>query len=87
MKTLSKTALNEKAVPVFKVHPNATVLYATSDGQFFLNKNRAELHANGNKLSVHDISRPEVEDEPAKAPKEEPVAKKKSKKEPKADEQ
>lgn len=58
MKTFSKKELNAKAAPVFKEHPNASVLYGTSDGQFFLNKNRAELHASANKLSVHGIEAP-----------------------------
>lgn len=59
MNTFSKKQLNEKALPVFKEHPNAPVLYGTSDGQFFLNKNRADLHASANKFTVHDIEAPQ----------------------------
>lgn len=59
MKTFSKKELTEKAAPVFKNHPKAGVLYATTDGQFFLNKNRRDLHANASNLGIYDISRDE----------------------------
>ncbi len=57
MKRYSKTQLKEQATEVFKQYPNTEALYATSDGQFFLEKNRADLHANENKLSVMNIEK------------------------------
>ncbi len=57
MKRYSKTQLKEQATEVFEQYPNTEALYATSDGQFFLKQNRADLHANENKLSVMTIEK------------------------------
>ena len=57
MKQYSKTQLKEKAKDIFKSCPDAETLYATSDGQFFLEQNRADLHADENKLQVIEIEK------------------------------
>ncbi|CDF80573.1 hypothetical protein BN863_28610 [Formosa agariphila KMM 3901] len=44
-KTYSKADLQKKAQGVFKSYPDADKLFATTDGQFFLDQNRANLHA------------------------------------------
>ena len=53
-KTYSKAELEKKAKDVFKEYPSAKSLFATTDGQFFLDKNRANLHA-GAKGNVIEI--------------------------------
>ena len=53
-KTYSKAELVTKSKLVFKDYPAAEKLHATLDGQFFLDKNRAALHA-GKTGSVIDI--------------------------------
>lgn len=45
MKTLSKKDLQEKADKVFQQFPTAKKVFATVDGNVFLQKNRAELHS------------------------------------------
>jgi len=57
MKKYSKTQLKEKAKDIFKSYPDATTLHATSDGQFFLEQNRAQLHADENELQVIEIEK------------------------------
>ena len=57
MKQYSKTQLKEKAKEVFNAYPDAKTLHATSDGQFFLEQNRAQLHADENKLQVVEIEK------------------------------
>ncbi|WP_438710857.1 hypothetical protein ACSTS3_19660 [Aquimarina muelleri] len=44
-KSYSKSELKEQSKEVFKHYPTAKVAFATTDGQFFLNENRANLHA------------------------------------------
>jgi hypothetical protein len=44
-KTYSKSELAKKAVDVFKTYPTAEKIFASNDGQFFLEENRAALHA------------------------------------------
>ncbi|MFD2566081.1 hypothetical protein [Pseudotenacibaculum haliotis] len=58
MKTYSKTQLEELAKEKFKQYPKADALYATSNGQFFLMENRAQLYAKGKNLSVVKIDNP-----------------------------
>lgn len=58
MKQYSFKELHENAMLHFE-NLNVDRLYATSDGQYFANQNRAELHANSNKLSVIPISKME----------------------------
>lgn len=64
MKTLSRKELVAKSVALFKERTEA-VLHATSDGQFFIFPDRANMHANSQekKLTVYDIERKEVEEE------------------------
>ena len=50
--TYSKKELAEKAADFFKENPEVSEVFATTDGNIFLLKNRAELHA-GPKGSVH----------------------------------
>lgn len=47
MKTYSKEELEKKALKIFKQFPNANKVYATADGNVFLDKNRANLHTKG----------------------------------------
>lgn len=53
-KTYSKAELEKKAQDHFKEYPKADKLFATTDGQFFLDENRANLHA-GAKGKVIEI--------------------------------
>lgn len=66
-KTYSESELQELATGVFEQYPTATTVYATVDGNVFLEKNRAEMHA-GNKGRVLPLERP-IEKEVAKAAK------------------
>jgi len=63
-KTMSRKELVEKSIALFKARTE-DVLHATSDGQFFIAKNRANVHAKAQKteLKVYDINRTEVEEE------------------------
>lgn len=54
-KTYSKAELEKKAQGVFKDYPKANKVFATTDGQFFLDENRANLHA-GAKGKVIEIA-------------------------------
>lgn len=54
-KTYSKADLEKKAQGVFKDYPKADKVFATTDGQFFLDENRANLHA-GAKGKVIEIA-------------------------------
>lgn len=63
MKKFSKKQLIEQAAGIFKKHPKASFLYATTDGQYFLSRNRAELHASSDKLSVVIIQVTDIEEE------------------------
>lgn len=62
MNKFSRKKLKEKAVKVFQEN-KGSVIYATSDGQMFFNRNRAELHANSAKLTVYDIPRSELDEQ------------------------
>jgi hypothetical protein len=57
MKRYSLDELRELAKPTFKANPKADKLYATSDGQFFLEdkKNAAEFHAKQAKVKVYEV--------------------------------
>ncbi|WP_435135722.1 hypothetical protein [Formosa sp. A9] len=72
-KSYSKSQLQDKAKAVFKDYPTATSVFATTDSQFFLNQNRAELHA-GKKGAVIEIENefeaPEKTDSKSKTAKE-----------------
>ncbi|MBV7268374.1 hypothetical protein [Winogradskyella luteola] len=55
-KILSKSQLQEKADKLFKDYPNAEKGYVTNDGNAFLSKNRADLHASSDeKLKVTEF--------------------------------
>lgn len=56
-KILSLLALTEFAKKLFEKDKALKQLYATEDGQFFEDENRALLHAEKNKLKVHTILR------------------------------
>lgn len=58
-KTYDESELKEIANSVFEQFPNCDKVFATTDGNTFLNKNRAELHA-GPKGKVVTIERPIV---------------------------
>lgn len=55
-KTYSESELKGLAEKVFEQYPNQNEVFATSDGNVFLMKNRAELHA-GSKGNVYPIKR------------------------------
>lgn len=57
-KTYSESELKEKAAKIFEQYPLAAEAHATSDGNVFLLKNRAQLHA-GRKGNVITFKRPE----------------------------
>ena len=61
-KTYNENELKEKAAKVFAQFPTATEVYATSDGNIFIEKNRAELHI-GFKGKVLPIQKPEAKAE------------------------
>ena len=56
-KTYDESELKELANKVFEQFPNSDKVFATTDGNIFLNKNRAELHA-GPKGKILTIERP-----------------------------
>lgn len=58
----SRKQLVAKSVALFKKRTEA-VLYATSDGQFFVLKDRRNMHAKQQDLGTYDIERKEVEEE------------------------
>ncbi len=60
----SRKQLVAKSIALFKERTEA-VLFATSDGQFFVFKDRANMHATSHKspLTVYEIERKEVEEE------------------------
>jgi hypothetical protein len=64
MKTQSRKELVALSIAIFKVRTEG-VLFATSDGQFFVLKDRSHTHANSQekKLTVYEIERTEVEDQ------------------------
>ncbi|MFY0714124.1 hypothetical protein J1D01_10635 [Seonamhaeicola sp. NFXS20] len=63
-KTYSKAELEKKAQAVFKNYPKAKKVFATTDGQFFLDQNRANLHAGakGKVIEINDVIEEETED-------------------------
>lgn len=67
-KTYSKTDLEKKVDAFFKTHPSALEAHATTDGYFFLNKNRANLHA-GPKGNVFTFENENNQDNEADKPK------------------
>lgn len=56
-KSYSESELKDKANDVFAQFPNAKKVYATSDGNVFLEVNRANLHA-GAKGKVYPFDKP-----------------------------
>lgn len=67
-KVYSEKELEQKALAAFAQYPNAKQVYATSDGNVFLEKNRASLHAG--KGSIVTFDRPiKEEEEKDNAPK------------------
>jgi hypothetical protein len=60
----SRKQLVGKSIALFKERTEA-VLFATSDGQFFVFKDRANMHATSHKspLTVYEIERKDVEEE------------------------
>lgn len=54
-KVHTKESLAEKAHRTMAAQ-GLSEIYATEDGQLFYDKNRAELHAEGNKLQVFSYS-------------------------------
>ena len=50
----SKSELNKQAQKL-SIQYNAPVVYGTSDGQFFLEKNRADLHSKAKNLTVYEF--------------------------------
>lgn len=56
---MQKDLIKNKVDETFKMFPDVDVLYATSDGNVFINKNYAELHANNNKgMNIETFVRP-----------------------------
>lgn len=70
--TYSEAELKEKAQPVLDAHKQTNEVYATTDGNVFLLKNRAELHAGEGRVIC--ISRP-LQKAESSAPKNEMTAK------------
>lgn len=66
-KTYSEAALQKKAETTLENYPNAEAVFATTDGNIFLDRNRAELHAG--KGRVVEIKRPLPQPEAAAEPK------------------
>lgn len=64
-KTYSYAELKQKAEPVFERFTNAESVYATTDGNVFLDRNRAELHAKKGRVVelFRPISAPEAPEE------------------------
>jgi hypothetical protein len=61
MKTFSLEDLKRQAIEIFKRNPDAKLVYATTDGNIFLgkNKNSAELHAKSTGgLKIYEITNP-----------------------------
>lgn len=67
-KTYSEEELKESANSVFEQYPNATKVFATVDGNIFLDENRANIHA-GAKGRVLPFDKPLVKEEKADATK------------------
>lgn len=61
-KTYSKAELEKKAQEVFKNYPKAKKVFATTDAQFFLDQNRANLHA-GAKGKVIEVVNDVIEED------------------------
>lgn len=61
-KTYKKAELKEKAEEVFKNYPSAKKAFATTDGNVFLMKNRADIHA-GKDGQVFDFENENVKAE------------------------
>ncbi|WP_417366888.1 hypothetical protein [Flavobacterium beibuense] len=57
MKTYSTSELKEKANEVFAQYPTVNEVYATPDGNVFIQKNRAELHAKQKDIRVKPFER------------------------------
>lgn len=65
-KTYSEAELKQKAEPVFDRFTNAESVFATTDGNVFLDRNRAELHAGKGRVIQFDrpVPTPEAPEEP-----------------------
>ncbi|QAA81408.1 hypothetical protein EI546_06545 [Aequorivita sp. H23M31] len=60
-KTYSEAELTTQAEGVFERFPDATTVFATTDGNVFLDRNRAELHAGKGRVIAIDRTLPEPE--------------------------
>lgn len=60
-RTYSETELQKEAEACFKRFPAADSVFATTDGNVFLDRNRAELHAGKGKVVQFDRALPEPE--------------------------
>lgn len=72
--TYSESELKEQAGEVFKQYPAVNTLYATVDGNVFIEKNRADIHA-GAKGRVLPFDRPVIKEAVAPSTKAEDVIK------------
>lgn len=65
-KTYSETELKAKTVAIFERFTTAESVFATTDGNIFLDKNRAELHAGKGRVIQFDrpVPAPEAKEEP-----------------------
>lgn len=65
-KTYSEAELKQKAEPVFDRFTKAESVFATTDGNVFLDRNRAELHAGKGRVIelFRPIPTPEAPEEP-----------------------
>ncbi|MRI64424.1 hypothetical protein EDM00_10570 [Ornithobacterium rhinotracheale] len=56
-KLLSLISLIEISKALFEKNKELQTLYATEDGQFFEDENRAKLHAQNKKIKIHTLLR------------------------------
>lgn len=68
-KTYSKEELQNRAEKVLEQYPQAKEVYTTPDGQVFLKKDRAELHAGKGKVYTFDRTVEVAEQKSESAPK------------------
>jgi hypothetical protein len=53
---MNKNDLKKRAAEFFKLYPNKTTLFATADGNFFLDKAPAKNHANSAKIECFEFN-------------------------------
>lgn len=73
MKQSSKEQIEKKVALAFEAYPAAKKIFATRDGNTFLDKNRAELYA-GKSGTVYPFDRPKEETESVTASQQWPTA-------------